>query len=130
LRQSEAYVNLTTSVLKSPFTDALIAFLVICQMALNLVANDVFLEFLEQLYPTIRKILPQSSNTIRKYIIVAFEARKKKLKESLAKAKSKMSFSFDLWTSPNHMALLGIVAHYIDEDGKKQSVSAVSLVCM
>jgi hypothetical protein len=99
-------------------------------MALNLVANDVFLEFLEQLYTTIRKILPQSSNTIRKYIIVAFEARKKKLKESLAKAKSKMSFSFDLWTSPNHMALLGIIAHYIDEDGKKQSVSAVSLVCM
>ncbi|KAH8587862.1 hypothetical protein B0O99DRAFT_473497, partial [Bisporella sp. PMI_857] len=89
-----------------PFTDALVAFLVICQMALSLVANEVFLEFLEQLYPTIRKILPHSSHTIREYIINAFKARKQKLKESLTMSQSKISFSFDLWTSPNHMALL------------------------
>jgi hypothetical protein len=129
LRQSEAYVNLTTSVMRDPFTDALIAFLVICQMALSLVANEVFLEFLEQLYPTIRKILPHSSHTILEYIINAFKARKQKLKESLTMSQSKISFSFDLWTSPNHMALLGIIGHYIDEHGQKQSVSAISLVC-
>jgi hypothetical protein len=128
LRQSEAYVNLTTSVMRDPFTDALITFLVICQMALSLVANEVFLEFLEQLYPTIRKILPHSSHTIREYIINAFKARKQKLKESLAMSQSKISFSFDLWTSPNHMALLGIIGHYIGEHGQKQSVSAISLV--
>jgi hypothetical protein len=62
LRQPEAYVNLTTAVHKNPFTDALITFLVICQMALSLVANEVFLEFLEQLYPAIRKI-PQKRVT-------------------------------------------------------------------
>jgi len=32
-------------------------------------------------------------------------------------------FSFDLWTSPNHLALMGIVAHYIDKYGQNQSVS-------
>jgi hypothetical protein len=108
----------------TPFKEALIAFIVICQMALSLVTNDIFVEFLRIIYPSITQILPSSQNTIRDWVITAFEARKIKLKASLSRSESMIHFSFDLWTSPNHLALLGIVAHYIDEYGQNQSVSS------
>jgi hypothetical protein len=60
---------------------------------------------------------------MRSWIMDAFIEKKAKLKLSLSKANSKINFSFDLWTSPNHKALLGIVAHFIDEFGQNQSVS-------
>jgi hypothetical protein len=46
IRQKEAYVNLTLAVLLQPFKEALIAFIVVCQMAFSLVANLFFLSFL------------------------------------------------------------------------------------
>jgi hypothetical protein len=97
-------------------------------MAFNLVTNDVFFEFLHTIYPSISEILPSSGNTIRGWIIDAFEARKEKVKQALEKSCSLIHFSFDLWTSPNHMALLGVIAHFIDEFGQNQSVSSVSCI--
>jgi hypothetical protein len=125
LRQSEAYVQLTTKVVMDPFIDALVAFVVICQLALSLVTNRLFVEFLEVIYPNIEQLLPKKGDTIRVWIKDAFKRRKARLKLSLHRANSRIHFSFDLWTSPNHFALLGIIAHYIDEYGQNQSVSYV-----
>ena len=99
------------------FKNALVAFVVICQVALSLVINEVFIEFLEIIYPSIRNLLPLVCNTIHGWIIEAFTARKGRLKQRLVKSNSMIHFSFDLWTSPNHLALLGIVVHFIDEIG-------------
>jgi hypothetical protein len=73
-------------------------------------------------YPAVHKLLLALGETIRNLIEQYFLKRKAELKESLARCKSKVHFSFDLWTSPNHLALLGIIAHYIDEFGQNQSV--------
>jgi hypothetical protein len=127
IRQAEAYVNVAVTVKRQPFIDALVAFVVICQLSLSLMVNTLFVELLEVLYPNISQLLPQASKTIRKWIITAFEARKEVLKEELRQSISKIHFSFDLWTSPNHLALMGIVAHYIDAAGVNKSVSYVYL---
>ncbi|KJZ69845.1 hypothetical protein HIM_10773 [Hirsutella minnesotensis 3608] len=58
----------------------------------------------------------------RAILLEAFNKRKEHLKEVLARSVSKIHFSFDLWTSPNHLALLGVVAHFIDEFGQNQSI--------
>ena len=42
------------------------------------------------------------------------------LKSKVQRAKSKIHISCDLWTSPNSLAILGIIAHFIDENGKLQ----------
>jgi hypothetical protein len=123
LRQSRAYVQLTTTVVRKPFEDALVALLVICQLALSLVVNDLFYEFLKVVFPKVDDVLPKCGNTIRSWIIAHFEHRKTKLKASLERCQSNINFSFDLWTSPNHKALLGVVAHYIDKNGVLQNVS-------
>lgn len=122
-RQKEAYASLTTIVMRKPVLEALISLLVVCQVAFTLATNHLFIGFLKTLFPTIDQLLPKCSKTIRRYVIKAFERRKKVLKFAIHQSKSQIHFSFDLWTSPNHLALLGIVGHYIDSKGVNQSVS-------
>ena len=38
--------------------------------------------------------------------------------ELLRSSITKVSFSFDLWTSKNRLALLGLCAHFINNNGK------------
>ena len=42
------------------------------------------------------------------------------IKQSLSEARI-VDFTFDLWTSPNHRAFLGVVGHWIAADGKLHS---------
>ncbi|KAF5120944.1 putative AC transposase [Metarhizium anisopliae] len=122
IRQSGSYVQLATTVKRAPFEEALIAFFVVCQIALRLVADELFVGFLRIVYPSIDKLLPGCGNTLRTLVLEAFNKRKEHLTGVLARSVSKIHFSFDLWTSPNHLALLGVVAHFIDEFGQNQSI--------
>jgi hypothetical protein len=126
IRQAEGFGNLAVNVLVEPFKKTLIAFLVICHMPFSLVGNLIFLEFLKILFPAIEKLMP-CSTTVREWIMDAFKDKREDLKKYLARSQSMIHFSFDLWTSPNHLALLGIVAHFVDEYGQNQSVSAFML---
>jgi hypothetical protein len=44
-----------------------------------------------------------------------YHERIRDVKEALLKARSRINLSFDAWSSPNHLSLLGIVAYWIDE---------------
>src|SRR5260370_17408018 len=114
IRAFDLTTNLVTAVYRNPFTEVLVHFDVICELYLSLITSTIFIEFLKKLYPAIEKVLPTASNTIRKYIIEMYIARKKEKLEELGKVKGMIHFSFDLWTSPNHLALIGIIPHYIN----------------
>jgi len=47
----------------------------------------------------------------------SYEKERKEIEKSLPRARSLIHFTMDLWTSPNHIALLGIVAHFVDSTG-------------
>jgi hypothetical protein len=53
--------------------------------------------------------------------VAEFEKEKRKLRKKLKNARSMVHLSFDLWASPNFYSLAGIVAHYIDSDGYRQT---------
>jgi len=42
------------------------------------------------------------------------------MKSKIHLAQSKIHLSYDLWTSPNSLAILRVIAHYIDKDGTLQ----------
>ncbi len=46
LRQPTSYVNLVVYIYKNLVLDALVTFIVICQLSLSLVTNALFIEFL------------------------------------------------------------------------------------
>jgi hypothetical protein len=65
--------------------------------------------------------LVKSATTIRKWILKEFERQKLAIKDELANARSRIHISADLWTSPNSLAIVGIVVHYLDKNFKVQN---------
>lgn len=122
IRANEAYVSIAHKFLENDFQKAVVAFVVICQLSLSLMVNDLFVELLKVIYPTIGKLLPLATGTIRTWVLNSFNLRKQRLKQDMARSLSRIHFSFDLWSSTNHLALLGIIAHYIDHNGVNQTV--------
>lgn len=94
--------------------------LVACSLAIRLLCLPQFRAFLQYLNADALAFLPTSENTIRQWIMRQYRNRKETIKNKLHAAKSKVHISCDLWTSPNSLAILAIIAHYVDADGKLQ----------
>jgi hypothetical protein len=56
--------------------------------------------------------LPGSPTTLSSYIQKSYEERHEDIKQLLSQSQSKIALSIDIWTSPNHLPLLGVVAHF------------------
>lgn len=74
--------------------------------------SQEFHDILYAVRPEAAKLLPSSSNTIKAWILVCFRRQKSLLKDSLQQSVSQIHFTLDLWTSPNHIAFLGVIAHF------------------
>ena len=57
-----------------------------------------------------------SRNTLKADVDKYFETAKATIKERLSLARSRIHISYNLWTSPNHKAMIAIVAHWTAED--------------
>ena len=71
-------------------------------------------------YNAIPHSLPKSGDTICSWVCGLFMNTKDKLKTDLLSAPFSIHFTFDLWTSPNHIAFMGIVGHWVNKDGKSK----------
>jgi hypothetical protein len=65
-------------------------------VALTMVEYKIFRELMLYIYLALNKVLVYIDNTIRRWIIKKFEKRRLKIRNELAKVKSKMYFNFDL----------------------------------
>lgn len=63
----------------------------------------------------ITKLLYQSPTSLSDLIVRTYEQRKLDIQQLLIPAKSKIHISCDVWTSTNHLSLLGVVAHFLDK---------------
>ena len=97
-----------------------VSVLVACSLAFRLICLPQFRAFLQHINPDILAWLPTSTNTIKIWVLRQFKGWKETIKKQIGSAKSKVHISCDLWSSPNSLVILGIIAHYIDEDGKLQ----------
>jgi len=62
-----------------------------------------------------------SRNTVKADVDKYFQTAKATIKERLSLARSRIHISYDLWTSPNHKAMIAIVAHWTAEDYEVKS---------
>ncbi|EXU94577.1 hAT family dimerization domain protein [Metarhizium robertsii] len=70
---------------------------------------------------SLAKEVPWSRQSVRDTMRKLFEVKKGAISIQLEKAVTRISFSFDMWTSPNRYALLGLHAHYLDASYRLQS---------
>jgi hypothetical protein len=89
------------------FKDLFIPWIVYCHIAFFQLENQYFRELLLFLSPTPSKHLPKATKTIRKWFMNAFLSEKERLNEDLQRSRTRISISFNLWTSPNPYAILG-----------------------
>ncbi|KAI8396562.1 hypothetical protein FOFC_21110 [Fusarium oxysporum] len=95
-----------------------VRFITACSLPFRLVECPEFRALLAYINKDVDTWLPDTHETIRKWIMRQYEDQKEKVKQRIQSAKSRIHISCDLWTSPNSLAILGIVAHYVTEDGQ------------
>ena len=73
-------------------------------------------KFREALSPEAESLIPQSGNTVRKWILDEFQRQREILIDVFKKSKSRVHLSLDIWTTPSsNRAYLGIAAHWVFE---------------
>ena len=64
--------------------------------------------------PEVENLLPRR-NTVRNWILGAYNERQKDVIQRLQSSISKITLSMDIWSAPNDLEMLGIVAPWIYE---------------
>ena len=82
----------------------------------RLCTSNEFRDLLSFLNSDVDQWLPRSQSTIREWVLRQYKYHKEPLKIALGSARSKIHISCDLWTSNNHLAILGVIAHYVSEE--------------
>ncbi|KAL6405977.1 HAT domain-containing protein [Ilyonectria robusta] len=103
------------------FKELLVRWLVCCHIAFFQIENGYFRDLLFYLFPPLADLLPKAASTIRQWVMNMFEVRKERLWQDMLDSRSSISLSFDLWTSPNYLAVLGVAAHFIDKSGLRRT---------
>jgi hypothetical protein len=69
----------------------------------------------------IRKEVSLGRNTVTSSLEMVYGQAQKLVKQQLAQATTAIHISFDAWTSPNQLAMIAIVAHFLDEKYEYQT---------
>jgi hypothetical protein len=89
-----------------------------CSVSFRMATLAEFRALLHYLNPEIDNWLPNSGPTIRVWTMRTYVAQQERVKREVQSALSKVHFTVDLWTSPNALAILGMIAHYTSESGQ------------
>ena len=100
-----------------------VKFITACHLPLRLVECPEFRDLLNYINNDIDTWLPSSHTTITEWVLRQFGAMKESMKSRLQSARTDIHLTCDLWTSPNCLPILGVVAQYITEDGKLETAT-------
>lgn len=92
-------------------------------IALDQVTHPAFRSVLEHCNPIANQMLPYSSAAIRESAQRLFVEGKQRIRYLLATAISDIHITCNLWTSPNHIGMLAVVAHFTSEKLKLHAVT-------
>jgi hypothetical protein len=76
-----------------------------------------FQGYAEFLNPEAANHLPASSSTVKAWIMEAYAAQKDEMMAVLHAAPGMIHITLDAWTSPNNIPFLGVIGHFISDDG-------------
>jgi hypothetical protein len=106
---------------KDTFTSLLYSWIITGDIAFRKIEDKGFRELIDYCSPLAAACL-QSHQTLSRNIRALHQQGVTKVAKFLATAVTRISFSFDLWTSPNKKAMIGVVAHFVDSAGDVRSV--------
>ena len=87
--------------------------------------SETFRDFIVVCLLAAVDLLPQSSTTIKDWVLDEFQKQKICLGSILTKLKSVINLSFDLWMAPNNIFYIDIVAHFVSKENIKTVLLAI-----
>jgi hypothetical protein len=97
----------------------LIKWIVLAHIAYSQVENEHFRGLVYFINLTAEFALPRSGNTVRAWMLKLYNVQRLKIAQMLRESPYQLHYGFDLWTSPNGLAILGIVVHWMDAEDRK-----------
>ena len=107
---------------KDTLTQLVTNWVIQAQQPFTVIESATFRAILQYVNPYAIRSLPKCGDTIRNQAVQQFNDAKHMLISAIAKARSRIHLSFDLWTSPNYKAVIGIVGHWTAEDYSLKTV--------
>ena len=95
------------------FCKLLVDFIVNESKPITQVENNSFISLLLYLNPNC--CIP-SASTMKRWILNSFEEKRNQLYYYFHQLDSNISFTADMWKSPNHFNFMGITTHFIDDE--------------
>jgi hypothetical protein len=88
----------------------------VLHLPFSIVESDEFRDLMLYSSPALRgnDTLPKSGTTVKIWLLELFLLSQVILIALLYQSGAKVHISFDLWSSPNHYSILGIIGHFID----------------
>ena len=79
------------------------------------VTHQTFRSFLEYINPIANRLLPSSATTITQHAFILLREGKQRLRHMLTSAIPDIHITCDMWSSPNNLGNLAIIAHFTSE---------------
>lgn len=98
-----------------------VAFIVTSNSPLNIFENSHLSTILELHSAAIAAKTALKRTSIKTHLDVIYDRCRKYVQVELQKALTCIHLSFDLWTAPNNKAILGLISHFLDQQGQRQA---------
>jgi len=113
--------TLITKTTSQHFKDTLLGWLVDSNIPFDCVEHPLFRQLLSLLNKDlVQELLPRHGTTIKAWLKAEYESERETIKTELRLSPYQKHLTFDLWTSPNYYALLGITVHFTDNHQQLQ----------
>lgn len=100
------------------FRQLLIRWVTCDNVPFNKLESPYFRELMEYTNSAVIEGSLPTRNTMRDWIVGAFNRHKGVVTELLGRSLSRINISFDVWTSRKFTSLLGLTVHFLDDEGK------------
>jgi len=119
--EEELQNEATVSFNQYDFKAKLYEWILVNNVPFSQVESDQFKALLTYLQERTKPHIP-SHQTVSRTIASIYDRVLGEVTETLQSAITKINISFDLWTSKNKLALLGICAHFINKNGQPVTI--------
>jgi hypothetical protein len=92
------------------------------QLPFSIVETEYFTNTFESANPAAADFIPKDGENIRFWIQQKYAPAKAEITVLLSESRSPIHLAANIWTSPNALAILAVVAHWKLENGRRKSI--------
>ena len=104
------------------YAECLVKLVAVNHRPFQFIESDEMKNFIRLMNPDAFDLLPKSADWLRTNAMRLFKQQKAQISKWLETLPYRPSLAFDAWSSPNGLAMLGIVAYWYDGDGSSTCV--------